>query len=498
MLKQHYIKILFAITILFLGSCKDWLYLEPENGIVRDDFWKSKDDVQAAMMGCYASLLGNTSGNSNDIPTLLFIWGEMRADWTIPNRLTNYDYYNVYIDEIYPDNGLCRWDAFYRTINYCNTLLHYAPGVMSVDPSFTEDLLKEYEAEALALRALMYFYLVRTFKEVPLKLEATTSDQEEVNLAKSSSDEILKKIKTDLLTAEQFAAYTYGDVESDKARITKYTVNAIQSDVYLWCEQYDSTVIACNKIVNSGVFGLVEGDDQWFENLYYYGNSVEGIFELPFSLSKQNPYYSMFKTTKYLKASATTIEEFFPYDADAPVDSFDLRSDGCSYLASDNYTIWKYIGLNREEERSSSESYANFIVYRYAEILLNKAEALNQLGYSEEALKLVKKIRKRANASKIGDLDVTDRIPLGEYILNERAREFAFEGKRWFDLLRNARRNNYERLDLIIQAVSLNAPSTRQVTILNKYRDTLSHYLPIYIDEIEDNPNLVQNPYYEY
>lgn len=488
--------LIISLVVVF-ESCDNWLYTEPENGIILDDFWKTKEDVLASMMGCYASLLGNTRGGGNDFPYQSFMWGEMRADWLIPGRSISYDYYNVFIGEISPENSFSKWNAFYRTINYCNTLIHFAPQVVELDPSFTQEMLDEYIAEALALRALMYFYLARTFSDVPLVLEATTNDGQDFYLPKSPQQEILKVIKADLNTAEKLAVYTYGDIESDKSRITKYTVNAILSDVYLWCEQYDSTIIACNKIINSGVFGLVEGNEDWFENLYVYGRSAESIFELPYSITKQNPYYSIFSTNQTYRASSMAIEEFFPSDPNAPIDSFDLRGDGCSYKGSYNMMIWKHVGINREEKRSSNESYANIILYRYAEILLNKAEALNQLGSGEEALQIVNTIRKRSNASKASLQTATGRILLGEYILNERARELAFEGKRWFDILRNAKRNNYERLDLLLEMASRNAPAERQVTILNKYRDTLSHYLPIYKDEIENNNNLIQNPFYE-
>jgi hypothetical protein len=496
MKQKNKILLIISLVVVF-GSCDNWLYTEPENGIILDDFWKTKEDVHAAMMGCYASLLGNTRGGGNDFPYQSFMWGEMRADWVIPGRSISFDYYNIFIGEIYPENRFTKWNAFYRTINYCNTLIHFAPQALEHDPSFTQEMLNEYTSEALALRALMYFYLTRTFSDVPLILEATTNDGQDFYLPKSTQSEVLKSIKSDLTTAEKHAVYTYGDLESDKSRITKYSINAILSDVYLWCEQYDSTIIACNKIINSGVFGLVEGDENWFENLYVNGNSAESIFELPFSITKQNPYYSLFSINQNYRASGIAAEEFFPFDADAPLDSFDLRGDGCSYKGSNNMMIWKHVGVNRDDRRASNESYANIILYRYAEILLNKAEALNQVGKGEEALQLVQMVRKRANASKVSRQSGTDRILLGEYILNERAREFAFEGKRWFDILRNAKRNNYERLDLLLEMASRNAPAERQVTILNKFRDTLSHYLPIYQGEIENNHNLIQNPYYE-
>ncbi|HDR68541.1 MAG TPA: RagB/SusD family nutrient uptake outer membrane protein, partial [Bacteroidaceae bacterium] len=497
MKKSAYILTVCMSLALFTG-CNEWLYLEPEDGIIRQEYWMSKEDVHASVMGCYASLLGNaSSGQGYSIPELLFLWGEIRADMIYLSR-SNPDFRYIIYGDILPDNGICRWNAFYRTINYCNTVLEFAPVVMEIDPSFSEESLKIYQAEVRALRALMYFYLVRTFDEVPLKLTATKDDSEEFNIPKSSRSEILNQIKTDLEWAEQHAPITYGNLAADKGRITRYAINAIQADVCLWADQYNQCITACDKIINSGFYGLLENDDFWFTKLYVTGNSSESIFELQFSPEVLNPYYRLFKDSKYLRANAATIEEFFPSDPNALPDSADIRADGCSYKLSDNFTIWKYVGRNREEAKPSNESFSNFIIYRFAEILLFKAEALAQLGNTDEALQLVRLIRRRAHASKASDLGLsTDKRSITEFILAERCREFAYEGKRWFDILRIAKRNKYENIDLIIEMVTRSAPAEKQLTVQNKYRDTLSHYFPIYYMELQANPALQQNNFYK-
>lgn len=491
----------FGISIVLAGlitgmSCNDWLYLKPEDGIIRQEYWKSKEDVHAAVMGVYASLLGNSQGGGYSVPELLFLWGEIRGDMVSLSRLRS-DFQYIINGDILPDNNICRWNAFYRTINYCNTVIEFAPDVLQIDPSFTEEQLNQYIGEAKTIRALMYFYLVRTFKDVPVKLTASKSDNENFVIPQKTEQEVLTQIKKDLAEAEGDVPYFYGDVASNKGRITRYAVNALQADVYLWSERYDSCIFACNKIINSGLYGLVENDDLWFNNLYVDGNSVESIFELQFSQEILNPLYNMLGRNKYLKASPAAIEEFFPPDPNQLPDSADIRADGCSYSLGDNYTIWKYVGRNREEARTDNEADGHWIVYRYAEVLLMKAEALNQTGQGEEALKLVKTIRKRAHASENSSLgDKTDERTLTDFILAERCREFAYEGKRWFDVLRVARRNDYERLDLLLNMVVRSAPSDKQVTILNKYRDVRSHYLPIYYLELDANPDLVQNSFY--
>jgi hypothetical protein len=138
-------------------------------------------------------------------------------------------------------------------------------------------------------------------------------------------------------------------------------------------------------------------------------------------------------------------------------------------------------------------------MYRYADVLLMKAEAQNQLGNGQEALDIINLIRARARAlvATAQNPAVNDKAGVAEYILKERSREFAFEGKRWFDLLRNAKRNNYQRLDLLLDVVAITVPPNRQQSAIAKFRDKNCHYLPIYSYELTTNKALVQNPFYK-
>ncbi|RPI43902.1 MAG: RagB/SusD family nutrient uptake outer membrane protein, partial [Bacteroidetes bacterium] len=81
-------------------------------------------------------------------------------------------------------------------------------------------------------------------------------------------------------------------------------------------------------------------------------------------------------------------------------------------------------------------------------------------------------------------------------ILEERARELAFEGKRWFDLLRMGRRNDYSRKSRLIEIIVSNVPSTQRRILATKLTNPQGWFLPIFETEVERNPNLVQNPYY--
>ena len=104
-------------------------------------------------------------------------------------------------------------------------------------------------------------------------------------------------------------------------------------------------------------------------------------------------------------------------------------------------------------------------------------------------------IRERAG---LPPLNITySSIAFEDAILTERAIELSFEGKRWFDLLRMGRRNNFARAGKLIEIIISNVPSTQKRILAVKLSNPLGWYLPIYDDEIERNQFLVQNPYYD-
>ena len=86
---------------------------------------------------------------------------------------------------------------------------------------------------------------------------------------------------------------------------------------------------------------------------------------------------------------------------------------------------------------------------------------------------------------------------MSSYILEERQRELAFEGKRWYDVLRNAKRNNYERRQLLLAMAAISLPPERRQAAFNKLQDNNSHYFPIYFYELQTNKLLEQNPFYK-
>lgn len=500
---QTKIKTILAIFVLFVSasSCDNYLDLRPQDGIVRDEFWKTKEDVQAAVIGIYSSLLNSppVSGTSTlPLSQYLFMYGELRGDMVAVGQNVTEDQRDIMNSNIIASNDLTSWAAFYRTINYCNTVIDLAPAVKNEDPTLTQVQLNHFLSEALAIRAYLYFTLARTFKDVPLKLTATLSDSDNFQLPTSSQSEIFAQVIKDLKLAQEYAVEDYGDIASNKGRITIHTINTMLADVYLWTGNYQEALDATNKVIDSNKFSLIDASKSWYNTVYAKGNSTESIFEFQYTTSNLPPFYSIFLQRPQFLASSVVLEDIFGIDFD-DVNNVDVRGPWASLVAGTNQ-IYKFIGLTNEERKTLQNSDTHWFVYRYADVLLMKAEALALLdNRGQDALDIIELIRTKRNALDVNErqVDITNKNDVIDYILEERAREFAFEGKRWYDILRVARRNNYDRLDVLISAAISSAPANQQQSIIAKLQDSNSHYLPINIEELRTNKALVQNPFYK-
>jgi len=235
---------------------------------------------------------------------------------------------------------------------------------------------------------------------------------------------------------------------------------------------------------------------KWFE-IFYPGNSLESIFEFQFdqSLNQNNKTYGMMNRNAYQYDPSNKAVQMFAREFAVEL----IRGEFFSIVMNgeNDYTIWKYVGSapSINSVRSGTDQYScNWIVYRLADVILMKAEALSQLERYNEALALINLIRDRADVKPLS-LPNSPSV-FEDAILEERALELAFEGKRWFDLLRMGRRNNYARKSKLIEIIVQNVPSTQKRILAAKLTNPNGWYLPVYKTELERNKNLVQNPFY--
>ncbi|KPK84385.1 MAG: hypothetical protein AMS27_10075 [Bacteroides sp. SM23_62_1] len=482
--------VLILLVMIIQFSCSEWLELLPPAGLIREEFWKTKEDVEAVIMGAYETFAV--------MDEILFKYGEIRADLVIGDINQSPDEQMIVEGNINPENDLCLWSQFYKVINYCNEIIKNAPLVQDRDNTFTDYQLQGYLAEATFLRGLSYFYLVRVFKDVPLVIEPSETDDTDFYKPKADGDEILRFIMDDLESMRPYATTDgYQTLEEIKGRATKAAIDALLADISLWLFEYEECISHIEKIEVSEEYALMPAA-RWFE-IFYPGNSLEGIFEFQFnnSLNQNNSMYDLTQQYSYnYDPSEKALELFARGFANELVRGEDAS---IKRYGEGDYIIWKYVGRAPDGTSTrfgSDQRSCNWVIYRYADVLLMKAEALSQLNRFDEALEIINTIRARADVSALNLPNSTTAFE--DAILEERALELAFEGKRWFDLMRMGRRNNYSRKNKLIEVIVKNVPSTQKRILAIKLTNPLGWYLPIHESEIERNRALVQNPYYDF
>jgi hypothetical protein len=490
-----YITAALIIAVTF-SSCGKWLDVQPENDQTSSEYWQTKEEVESVLASGYLYLRGTSKQ--------LFTWGEARGNGLEFGLTFAVDDQKLRTMDILPSNTNCKWGDLYKVINMANSVIKYAPEVSNRDASFNVNIMKSYLSEAYFQRALAYYYLVRTFRDVPFVTEPYVNDETSYDLAKTDGNIILNQLVLDLEGAipaakEYFQEPDPFNPQNSKGRATKWSIHALLADINLWLGNYDKCITSCDAVINSGRVGLISRE-AWFTN-FFPGNSNESIFELQFDYAKgqTNTYFTIFNTTVEYIVSNYTAELFLFDPADHRQDSIgDIRGMNSSFSGIGK--VWKYIGrdnnLANPQPRASTEYDQNSLIYRLAEIYLMKAEAFIMQGKFSDAEALIKKIRDRAGMQSQMPTLSTESEAL-DVLLAERNREFVAEGKNWFDILRIAQRDNYKYKEKLINQLLILADSKNQAIMKAKLADVNSYYLPIHTDELKYNKLLIQNPYYD-
>ena len=324
------------------------------------------------------------------------------------------------------------------------------------------------------------------------------------------------------MLATNAAKETFDGTWATKGRATKWALYALMAETCLWAEEYEECVTYADYLINATaamrpVFMSTPG--QWF-NMFYPGNSNESIFEIQYdetnyaqgsgSPSKVFPYGTDVTIDSYMYSEPMTlrlIEEYTQHRGDEISRTYYGSFAGTAYASyPDNGIIWKYSGMgvaDREAVRTIQD--ANYIIYRMADVMLMKAEALIRIGGSAnwtEALSIINQIRERSELNPRSEVsadninEATEEMLL-EMLLDERDMEFAAEGKRWYDLLRYGKQQNFKykaRFKAIIMENNLTAENKWLSSVLDNDN---AWYLPIPAEDIFNNSLLTQNPYYE-
>ena len=499
----------FFGLILLTSGCTSFLDVKTPDNLVQDEFWQSRDQVNSSLMGIYTSL--HNSLNS------LHVWGDIRSSLYAPGSGTEFSsvYSQFLSHDIYTKNSLTSWAQVYKSITWANSFIKNAPSSLKNDPTYKAEELQSAMGEAYALRALYYFYLVRTFREVPIIKEPYESDSQNFNTSASSEKDVLDFIEEDLDFALKNAPATFVDINDKYGRVTKNAVRALWADVKLWRNEYQACIDLCTAIDADYSSSLVNPQD-WY-TIFCPGNSSESIFELQYSQQgPSSPLYNWFSyfdlsTEKYL-ANLSNIrknsqEVLYPSASDKYTCSDTIRLKAYSSFTINNsisngygsgVEVYKYLGqaAYQKSYRSQNNRSAHYIFYRYREILFMKAEAYAMLGQYSQAESNINLIRQHLDIPLLNPGEGGEGIEFFTRLLMEREFELGFEGKEWFAAVRISRRPGYESILMDKAATNPSMGQSYQV-IRARLLNPESWFLPYYYEEVNNNRQLEQKEFYK-
>jgi hypothetical protein len=496
------------------SGCSQWLQVYPQNDQVSDYLWNSQEDVEGVVNSTYYYFRAL-------VEPYLIPYGELRGGTLYSRYAGNLQMFRVKST----DKSFANWGPFYQIINISNIVLANADKVLAVDKTYDENMMKAHKAEALYMRALCYFYLVRNWRDVPLVLDPYENDNATFKVKQSTEAQVIAQIKKDLNAAiDSKAAKAFYDTNWEtKGRATIWSMYALMADVCLWSGDYADAETYSDKILNpassySGVaprFLSTPTRDSWF-SMFNPGNSNESIFEVEWDVEKdqsnsltQNFSWSISDVYRYTPQMAKDFLEEYALTQKNGLEEVRTSYGGCYMRALDGTSTdawcWKYVGSITKTEPRTSDSYdSHYIIYRVADIMLMKAEALVQQGQSryQEAIDLINQIRERSNLKLRTDLDPSKSTELEmlQAVLYERQMELAGEGKIWYDILRMGRAKDKKYWDALLVAHVLeykyNSSSDSWVRgVFSNGDDAM--FMPVWEQELEYNDLLVQNPYYK-
>lgn len=384
-------------------------------------------------------------------------------------------------------------------ILYCNTVLESVPE-MDIDA----DLKNRILGEARFLRAHYYFILVQLFGDVPMSI---STPQPGDNLMPSRTDRMTiynEVIIPDLKEAVNLLPVRESYSGSDIGRASKGAAAGMLAKVYLTLGMYEES-LAMSMLVEELGYTLNADYSDAFGGEERHKNTGESLFEVQYYGLTKAGFWDDENQANWLSTYMGPRNSGWvggAYGWNQPtqefVDSYeegDLRKDktilyeGCPPFDGMQYKAsWSNTGYNVRKflvPLSVSPDYntnsAGFVVLRFADVLLMKAEALNELGRTQEAEEPLYRVRRRAGLTNRSDVEGLSQAAMREKIRHERRIELAFEGHRWFDMVRWD--GGQYALDFL--------------HTIGKSNAAVKHLLfPIPQKERDANPNLTQNPGY--
>ncbi|MVM36691.1 RagB/SusD family nutrient uptake outer membrane protein [Spirosoma sp. HMF3257] len=432
-MKTNYI--LVGLLTLSLTACKEqFLDLSPVSAVGTTSFFKTQSDVLTALNGAYGAMQFNGQYGQ------LYVVAEIPSDDTSPvlsGSVTDQDEFDKFYVRTTNPYTLARWSDGYRGIYRCNAVIERIASV-----TMDETLKKRIVGEAKFLRALMYFNLVRVFGDVPLVLTEITDPLQGYEFGRSPVADVYTQIIKDLSDAESVLSVSY--TGADVGRATSGAAKSLLGKVYLTQKRYADAAAKLKEVIDKGTYSLLPNYADLFKPANK--NSKESVFEVQYKKGNIGEG-SGFANAYAPENSGNAVIAFGGGGNNHPTPDLDNSyepgdprrnvSMASSYINSSGVKIdYYYIKKYADPPVVNGDSEDNWYVLRYADVLLMYAEALNETGKTAEALPYLNQVRKRVG---LADKAITAQADMRLAIEQERRVELAFEGHRWFDLVRTDR-----------------------------------------------------------
>ncbi len=445
--------IITGLLALSLSGCqKDFLTVVPETLLSSATFFTKEADFQQAVNGAYVPLRPIFNERA-------WILGEMHSDNTYYAR-------NILFGAVDPteniadfavptangvtanDNVLQQYRYDYQIIARTNQILALIDKV-----DFAQASKDNLKGQALFLRAFAYFELVRYFGKAPLHLVPVTG-REDAALPLSTADQLYAQIEKDATEASKLLP---NKAKQEAGRATSGAAKMLLANLYVVQKKWAQAETQLKDIITNDGYSLMPDYNNAFSFNATNKNNAESVFEVQYlegsaGLNGNLPYRIIptpILATELGPITGTSNPQPLSGennniptpDMIAAYEAGDMRKDisigyvTLSQSARDN-KVYPYAKKLVRTHSLHQNTGTNFHVYRYAEVLLFMAEALNEQGKAGEAATYLNQIRTRAGLTAT---KATSQADMREAIFKERRVELAFENKRWFDLVRTGR-----------------------------------------------------------
>lgn len=473
-MKRIVIYIITGASLLIASCGKEFLTVRPIEDLTGNNYWQTKNDVDMFVQGLYGNFRNATmdhaffpstgdfrcapivrtsgsNGASAFMNHLTFLKNNdlngLFAQYWATTRLYSGGGVDAENSDYFGFKNIRNWSRFYQLIQKSNIAIYEINRLESGIVSDAEQ--KRFIAESVFLRNLSYFFLVRLFGDVPYYTEAYFSDA----IGRSPMLTVLENIYQDMAAHYKDLPWTYEDPTIVGNKANRGGAIALMMHINMWLAGFSETnkTQFYQRVADLGR-ELVEENQGAYQLLsleqtkqIFKGRTKEGLFEIVqnynynelFHLSAtyadyvlRAPYKYATITRSYIHYESSFMKEMYPEDASDARKTFWFED---IYATNGDFVCLKYTNVFADENNEDNNPDDNQIVFRYADAILLRAEALAELGQEDEARNMLNTVRSRANATLIESVSGED---LKDAIWWERVRELLGEGHFFYDLVR--------------------------------------------------------------